>query len=126
MEQYRFKDLTESIIGAAFKVHNELGGGFLEKVYRKSLVIELNELGMGVEEEHPIKVYYRGILVGEYIADIIVEDKVIIELKAVRNIAPIHEVQLVNYLKATGIEVGLVINFGNSVEIKRKILDNNK
>ncbi|MBW1740939.1 MAG: GxxExxY protein [Deltaproteobacteria bacterium] len=119
----KYSDLTEKIINAAYKVHNVLGFGFLEKVYQNALMIELKGMGLKVSSEMPIKVYYRNKIVGEYIADIIVEDKVILELKAVKDLAEIHEVQLVNYLKATGIEVGLLINFGHSVQVKRKVFD---
>jgi len=102
-------------------VHNTLGFGFLETVYQNSLIIELTKSGLNVEKEKPIKVLYENQIVGDYIADIIVEEKVILELKAVKELHATHEVQLVNYLKATGI--GLLVNFGESVEIKRKILD---
>ena len=132
----KYSDLTEKIINAAYKVHNELGFGFLEKVYQNALMIELKRMGLKASREMPIKVYYRDQIVGEYVADIIVEDKVILELKAVKDLAQIYEVQLVNYLKArpprlavshggqaTGIEVGLLINFGHSVQIKRKVFD---
>jgi GxxExxY protein len=119
----KYSDLTEKIINAAYKVHNVLGFGFLEKVYQNALMIELKRMGLKVSSEMPIKVYYRNEIVGEYIADIFVEDKVILELKAIKDLAEIHEVQLVNYLKATGIEVGLLINFGHSVQVKRKVFD---
>jgi len=119
----KYSDLTEKIIKAAYTVHNVLGFGFLEKVYQNALVIELRKMGLNILKEKPITVYYENEIVGEYIADVIVEDKVILELKAVKELAEIHEVQLVNYLKATGIEVGLLINFGHSVQIKRKVFD---
>lgn len=119
----KYSDLTEKIIKAAYTVHNVLGFGFLEKVYQNALIIELRKMGLNVLKEKPITVYYENEIVGEYIADVIVEDKVILELKAVKELAEIHEVQLVNYLKATGIEVGLLINFGHSVQIKRKVFD---
>jgi GxxExxY protein len=122
----KYSDLTEKTINAAYKVHNELGFGFLEKVYQNALMIELKTMGLKANSEMPIKVYYQDQIVGEYVADIIVEDKVILELKAVKDPAQIHEVQLVNYLKATGIEVGLLINFGHSVQVKRKVFDKNK
>lgn len=99
------------------------GFGFLESVYQNALLIELRKSGIQAEKEKPIKVHYDKQIVGDYIADITVEDKVILELKAVKEIHPKHEAQLVNYLRATGIEVGLLINFGQSVEVKRKILD---
>ena len=119
----KYSDLTERIINAAYRVHNFLGFGFLEKVYQNALMIELIRMGLNAYSEKPIKVFYRDEIVGEYIADIIVENKVILELKAVKDLAEIHEVQLVNYLKATGIEVGLLINFGHSVQVKRKVFD---
>ncbi len=119
--EYKHKDLTEKIIGAAFKVHKALGWGFLEKVYQNALMIELAELNVKSEAESPVKVYYEEKLVGDFIADLLVEDKVIIELKAVKELNEAHEVQLVNYLKATGIEVGLLINFGEKVVVKRRI-----
>jgi len=114
-------ELTEKIIKAAYKVHNVLGFGFLEKVYQNALAIELKKIGLNITAEAPLTVYYEDEPVGQYVADIIVEDKVILELKAVKQLAEIHEVQLANYLKATDIEVGLLINFGHSVKVKRKV-----
>ena len=122
----KYKDITGFILGCAFNVHNELGSGFLEKVYKNSLVIELNNSGFKAKPEVPVKVKYHNQIVGEYIADIIVNNCVIVEVKAVKELASVHEVQLVNYLKATGIEVGLLINFGSSVEFKRKVLEQKK
>ena len=119
----KHSNITEKIIKAAYKVHNVLGFGFLEKVYQNALIIELGKTGLNVLSERPITVYYENEVVGEYIADIIVEGKVILELKAVKELIAIHEVQLVNYLKATGVEVGLLINFGHSVQVKRKVFD---
>jgi len=112
--------LTEKVIGCAYRVHNELGAGFLEKVYENALRIELAEAGMEVKQQHPIPVRYHGEVVGDFFADLMVQDELIIELKAVQNPAKEHEVQLVNYLAATGIDNGLLINFGSSVDIKRK------
>ncbi|NJL77407.1 MAG: GxxExxY protein [Saprospiraceae bacterium] len=112
--------LTYTIIGGAFDVMNTLGSGFLEKVYENALVIELRGKGLHVEQQFPIAVDYKGIRVGDFVADLFVEQQVIVELKAVVNLAPIHEVQLVNYLVATKIDVGLLINFGEQVEIKKK------
>jgi GxxExxY protein len=119
----KHSDLTSRIIECAYKVHNELGFGFLESVYQNALLIELTKSGLKAEKEKPIKITYSGQIIGDYFADVVVEDKVILELKAVKEIHPKHEAQLVNYLKATGMEIGLLINFGQSVEIKRKILD---
>ena len=113
-------DLTELIIKCAYKVHNVLGSGFLEKVYENALVIELKKNGLEVKAQHPISVLYSGEVVGNYYADLLVEDEIIVELKAVIELATIHEVQLVNYLQATKKDIGLLINFGSSVKIKRK------
>lgn len=123
---YKHTELTEKIIGCAYKVYNQLGAGFLEKIYESALMIELKCIGLSAEQQYPVKVYYNEILIGEYVADIVVEGLVIIELKAVNNIVNAHEVQLVNYLKATKIEVGLLINFGDQITIKRKILTKNQ
>jgi GxxExxY protein len=117
---YLHSDLTDKILRAYYLVYNKLGYGFLESVYHNSMMIELKKLGLKCEKEKKIKVYYDGILVGNYAADIIVEDKVIIELKAISKINPQHEVQLINYLKATGIKVGLLLNFGKKPEHSRK------
>lgn len=118
----KHKELTAKIIECAYKVHNTLGFGFLEAIYQNALLIELIKVGLRTEKEKKIQVYYDTQLVGDYMADIIVEDKVILELKSVKELHPAHEAQLINYLKATRLEVGLLINFGESVEIKRKIL----
>ena len=117
----KHEDLTSKIIACAYKVHNTLGFGFLEAVYQNALLIELLKTGLRAEKEKKIQVYYDSQLVGDYMADIIVEEKVILELKSVKDLHPAHSAQLVNYLKATGIEVGLLLNFGESVEIKRKV-----
>ena len=117
----KHKELTAKIIECVYKVHNTLGFGFLEAIYQNALLIELLKSGLQTEKEKKIQVHYDNQLVGDYMADIIVEDKVILELKSVKELHPAHSAQLVNYLKATGIEVGLLINFGESVEVKRKI-----
>jgi GxxExxY protein len=121
-----FKDseLTDKIICSAYSVHNILGLGFLEKVYENALCLELKSLGFNVEQQAPIKVEYKGQLVGEYFADLLIDGKIILELKAVDNISPMHEIQLKNYLKGSRLELGLLINFGKSVEIKRKFHKN--
>ena len=119
----KHKEITAKIIECAFKVHKNLGFGFLESVYRNALIVELPKVGLYAEMEKKIQVHYDGQLIGDFIADIIVENKIILELKCVKQINPVHEAQLVNYLKATGMEVGLLINFGEKVEIKRKVLD---
>lgn len=113
-------DLTQKIIGCAYKVHNTLGPGFLEKVYENALRIELEQLGLNVKQQEPINVTYNGHVVGEYYADLWVDERVVIELKAAQMLAKQHEVQLVNYLAATGIDSGLLLNFGSSVQVKRK------
>jgi GxxExxY protein len=117
------EELTEKVIGAAYEVHNTLGSGFLEKIYENALALELRRLGLNVEQQKPVAVHYKGELVGDYVADIVMEGTVILEVKAASAIETPHEVQLVNYLKATGIEVGLLINFGRKVEVKRKVFD---
>jgi len=118
------KELTEKIIGCAYQVYNEMGFGFLESVYENCLVIELNKAGLQAEQQKAVNVYYDGEMVGEFRADIIVEDTIILELKSVRQIIAAHEVQLVNYLVATGKQVGLLLNFGEQkLEVKRKIKD---
>ncbi len=118
MTNLKHHDITEKIIGDAYKVHNTFGSGFLEKVYQNSLAIELHSLGLLFDMEKPIKVHYNGKVVGDYIADIIVDDKIILEIKAIKELSTIHEVQLVNYLKATGIEVGLLINSAQTARIR--------
>jgi GxxExxY protein len=124
MEEYLYKDLTSVIIQGFYKVYNTLGFGFLEKVYRNSLRIELINSGFFVVMQKQINVYYDSKLVGEYYADLIVNDKIIIELKAAECLMEEHEAQLINYLKATEIEVGLLLNFGKKPEIRRKIFTN--
>jgi len=120
------EDITGKIINAFYKVYQNLGFGFLEKVYENSMLIELNNLGLKAYSQKNIKVYYNKIEVGNYFADIIVNDKVIIELKTMKSLSPEHEAQLINYLKATNIEVGLLLNFGQKAEFKRKIFTNDK
>jgi GxxExxY protein len=118
------KELTEKIIGCAYRVYNKMGFGFLESVYEKCLMIELKKEGLIVESQVPIKVMYDGEIVGEFIADILVEDTVILELKSVKHIVRAHEIQVVNYLTATQKEIGLILNFSETkVEVKRKVRD---
>jgi GxxExxY protein len=119
----KHKELTGKIIECAFRVHKNLGFGFLESVYQNAFMIELSRAGLKAKKEKKIQVDYDGEIIGDFVADILVEDKVILELKSVKDIHPAHEAQLINYLKATGIEVGLLINFGEKAEIKRKVLD---
>ena len=118
-------DLTQKIIGCAYKVHNTLGPGFLEKVYENALRIELEKLGLEVKQQEPINVTYDGQVVGEYYADLWVNGRVVIELKAAQMLVKQHKVQLVNYLAATGIDSGLLLNFGTSVQLKRKFREYN-
>ncbi len=124
MPDGKHADLTGKVIGAFFKVYNRLGYGFNEKVYENALAIELHKAGLKAVKQQEIVVYYDGESVGDYRADIIVNDIVILELKAVRELAEEHEAQLLNYLKATTIEVGLLLNFGPKAEFKRKVYDN--
>jgi GxxExxY protein len=118
----QYEELTRKIIAAAYHVYNKMGFGFLESVYEKCLLIELGKAGLRSESQRPIVVKYENEVVGEFKADIIVEDTIIVELKSVKQIIQAHEVQLVNYLVATGKPVGLVLNFGEQkVEVKRKV-----
>ncbi len=118
------KGLTNKIIKSFYNVYNKLGYGFLEKVYEKSLIIEFTKQEIDCENQKPISVYYDDIKVGEYFADIIVENRVIIELKATEILKKENEAQLYNYLKATSIEVGLLLNFGKEPKFKRMIFEN--
>jgi len=113
-------EITERVIACCFKVHKALGSGFLEKVYENALVIELFNSGMYVQQQVPITVKYEGKAVGEYFADIVIGDKIICELKANEHLSKDHETQLVHYLAATGRDIGLLINFGRSVAVRRK------
>ena len=125
-DNYKHSAITDKIIKAFYTVYNTLGYGFLEKVYENALFIELTEMGFSVEKQEPITVYYEDEEVGEYFADLIVEESVIIELKAAESLREEHEFQLINYLKATEIEVGLLLNFGKKPELKRKVFTNKK
>ncbi|MDJ0855959.1 MAG: GxxExxY protein [Desulfobacterales bacterium] len=118
---YEFENTTRDIIGAFYEVYNHLGPGFLEKVYENAMLIELKIRGLQVNAQHPIKVKYKAHSVGEYLADLWVEGKVICEIKAMQSLRPEHEAQLINYLKATGIKVGLLLNFGPKPEIMRRV-----
>jgi GxxExxY protein len=114
------QELSRKILEAAFEVINELGAGFLESVYEKALLVALAQRGLKVQAQVPLKVKFRGVIVGDYFSDLLVEDKIVVEIKAVQVLLPEHRAQLINYLKATGIELGLLINFGNSkLEYKR-------
>ncbi len=121
-QNYIHSELTEKIIGCAYDVYTQLGTGFLEKVYENALLIKLRKAGIAVVQQAPVSVRFEGEIVGEYYADLLVEEKVIVELKAVSEIAKVHETQLVNYLKATGLKVGLLINFGEKIKIIRRVV----
>jgi len=115
------EDITHKIIGAAYKVFNTLGFGFIESIYHKALLIELQNAGLKAESEKALKVYYNDIVIGDFLIDVFVEDAVVIELKSVENLSKAHEVQLVNYLNGMKKDIGLLINFGPSgVDVKRK------
>ncbi|MGE5861429.1 MAG: GxxExxY protein [Ignavibacteria bacterium] len=122
INNYKYSELTDLIIKAYYIVYNKLGYGFLERIYENALLIELSKLGLKCIKQKPISVYYDGLIIGEYFADIIVNDVVIIELKAAESLCTEHECQLVNYLKATDIEVSLLLNFGKKPQFKRKVL----
>ena len=123
-DNYKHANLTKKIIKAFYNVYNTLGYGFLEKVYENAMLIELRKMGLNVVQQQRIVVFYEGIKVGDYFADLIVENKVIVELKASKNICDEDGFQLINYLKATEIEVGLLFNFGKEPEFKRKVFSN--
>jgi GxxExxY protein len=121
-----YENITSKIIKGFYNVHNTLGFGFLEKVYENALYAELKSFGMKVEKQKPIKVLYKDNQVGDYYADLIVEDVIIVELKAAEGLVEEHELQLINYLKATNIEVGLLLNFGKSAVFRRKFFTNDR
>ncbi len=121
--EYKHSQLTSEILRTFFDVYNKLGYGFLEKVYENALAFALRKQGYKVEQQLAIKVFYEGCIVGEYFADILINDIVIVEIKVASEIAKIHEMQLVNYLKATGKEIGLLLNFGPKAECRRKIYE---
>ena len=119
-------DITERIIGAFYSVYNQLGCGFLERVYENALAVELSEMGLRVVCQMPLTVWFKGHIVGEYVADIVVENAVLVELKACEALTVEHEAQLVNYLKATSFEVGLLLNFGRKPEVRRRVYSNRR
>ena len=123
-ENYKHAEITEKIIKAFYNVYNKLGFGFLEKVYEHAILIELRKMGVGVVNQYMIKVFYDGVEVGNYFADLFVENSVIVEIKAAEGLIEEHKAQLVNYLKATNIEVGLLLNFGKKPSFKRKVFSN--
>jgi len=122
----KHSDITDKVIGAFFRVYNQLGHGFSEKVYENALAIELRKGGLLVKQQEPVSVFYEGYLVGEYLIDLLVDEVVIVELKAVRQLCEEHEAQLLNYLKATLIEVGLLLNFGPKAQHMRRVYDNDR
>ena len=122
----KHKELTERIIKIYYKVYNTLGYGFLEKIYENAMMIEFRKAVIPAVSQSPIKVFYEAEIIGEYFADILVDRKVIVEIKAAKNLIIDHEAQLLNYLKATDIEVGLLLNFGPEPEVKRKVFDNSR
>ena len=124
MTELLHENITDKILKAFYNVYNTLGFGFLEKVYENALMIELNSMGLFCEKQRPIKVFYNERIVGEYFADIIVNHCVILELKAAETLVEEHELQIINYLKATEIEVGLLLNFGKKPQFKRKVFSN--
>ncbi len=123
-QDFKYKELTDRIIKVFYKIYGKLGYGFLEKVYENTMMIEFKKKGIIAIAQAPIKVLYEGEVVGEYYADIMVEDKIIIEIKASNILAGENEAQLLNYLKASNIEVGLLLNFGPKPEVRRKAFDN--
>nr|WP_315141320.1 GxxExxY protein [uncultured Flavobacterium sp.] len=126
MTEILHKELSESILKVFYDVYNELGYGFLEKVYQNAMYLELKSLGFKVEHQRQIKVYYKNEVVGDFFADLLINDVIILELKACDSLVKSHYVQTLNYLKATNIEIGLLLNFGEKPEIKRLIFTNNR
>lgn len=126
MTELRHGHTTRLVLQAFYEVYNVLGYGFLERVYQNSMVIAARRLGLRIDQQVPLRVHFNGVLVGEYIADLLADNAVLVELKAVRAIAEEHEAQLLNYLKATPYEVGLLLNFGPKPEHRRLILDNSR
>jgi GxxExxY protein len=125
-QDFKYKELTERIIKIFYRVYNKLGYGFLEKIYENAMMIEFRREGISAVPQSPIKVFYEGEIIGEYYADILVDNKVIVEIKAAKCLVEENEAQLLNYLKATDIEVGLLLNFGTKPEVKRKAFDNSR
>jgi len=124
MNNFKHSDITDQIIKAFFTVYNSLGYGFLEKVYENAMLIELDKIGIEARSQVPVKVLYEGKEVGNYYADLLVEKMVIVELKSSEDLCEEHEAQLLNYLRATDVEVGLLLNFGKTAQIKRKVFNN--
>ena len=125
-EDIKYKELTDKIIKIFYRVYNKLGYGFLERIYENAMMIEFKRESIPAVSQSAIKVFYEDEIIGEYFADILVDDKVIVEIKAAKYLAVENEAQLLNYLKATNIEVGLLLNFGPKPEVKRKVFDNDR
>ena len=126
LSNIKHQEITDKVIKIFYQVYGQLGYGFLEKVYTNAIMIELKKEGIPAIAQSPIKVIYEKEVVGEYFADILVDNKVIVEIKAARGLASENEAQLLNYLKATDVEVGLLLNFGPKPEVKRKLFDNSR
>lgn len=125
-QTYKHSELTDLIIGVFYEVYNELGYGFLESVYRNALQLALIEKGLSVEPEKAISVYFRGKKVGDFRADLVVNDLVLLELKTAEAIAIAHEAQVLNYLRSTALEIGLILNFGPKPQVRRLLFDNDR
>jgi GxxExxY protein len=123
---YRHSELTDAIIAVFYEVYNELGYGFLESVYRNSLRLALLEKGLSVEQEVPVAVFFRGKNVGDFRADLVVNGTILLELKTAERIVPAHESQVLNYLRSTSLELGLILNFGPKPQVRRLLLDNSR
>jgi len=123
-EKYLYKELTKRIIGTFHKVYNTLGYDFLEKMYENALVLELKEMGFKVDQQKPIKGKYTNVIIGDYYADIVVNSQIILEIKAIKKLQKAHSRQLINYLKSTDLDIGLLLNFGKKPEVVRKIFTN--
>jgi len=126
MTELKHKEITDKILNAFYTVYNELGAGFLESVYEKAIALVLKESELKIESQKQLSVYFRNTIIGEFKPDLIINNCVIVELKAVKAIVPEHEAQLINYLKATGVEVGLLLNFGDKPEFKRIVYENKR
>ena len=126
MVSYLYKKESETIIKVFFEVYNDLGYGFLEKVYQNAMYFALQKAGFKVEAQKKISVFYKGQVVGEYFADLLINDIIILELKACECLMDVHKAQLINYLKATNVEIGLLLNFGETAELKRFIFTNER
>ncbi len=125
-DNFKHSDLTEKVISAFYKVYNVLGYGFLEKVYERALAHEIKKLDLKVSAQQPLEVFYDNEKIGLYFVDLLVEDVLVIELQAAENLAPENEAQLINYLKASKLEVGLLLNFGKKPQFKRKVFTNDR